>query len=137
MCVPYWTMSFKELKDTKEQRRRKELQSICAINFKAFVYPQGIYNQVREVIHKPLNTETRKQYRETRTREVMVQDSPGISSIYIILSSVLGIWKNKKKTLKQGSQRKFSGTGGTEVRSQMICTIYMKLREWRTNLSHG
>lgn len=96
MCVPYWTMYFKEMKDTKEQRR-KELQSICAINYKAFVYPQGIYNQVREVIHKPLNTETRKQHRKTRTREVMVQDSPGISSIYIILTSVLGIWKRERR----------------------------------------
>lgn len=57
-------MSSKELKDKKKKERKgkkKELQIIGAINYKAILYPQGIYNQVGEVIHKPLKRETRYQ----------------------------------------------------------------------------
>lgn len=36
-----------------------------AINYKVILYPQGIYNQVGELIHKPLKTETRNQGRKT------------------------------------------------------------------------
>lgn len=44
--------------------------------------------------------------------------------MYVILSSVLGVWR-KDKTLKQGPWRKFSGRGETEkARSQMMHNLH-------------
>lgn len=49
----------------QKEEKKKELQIMGAINYKVILYLQRIYNQVREVIHKPLKTETRNQGRKT------------------------------------------------------------------------
>lgn len=57
------------IKKIKQQKQEKQLQIIGVVNFKTFVSPQGIYNQVRMVIHKPLKNETRNQDRKTSAEQ--------------------------------------------------------------------
>lgn len=108
-------MSSKDKKDKKEKKRRKELRIIGTVKYKAFLLPRGIYNQVREVIHKPLKTEqeikTEKQVKNNRSH------SPGRPTnnqhIYYTEQRPTGL-KEGHRTLKPGPWRKFSGRGGTQ-----------------------
>ena len=65
--MPYNPHPSKQKKKTNEQKEEKQLQIISVVNLKAFVSPQGIYNQVRNLWKMKQEIKIEKQVQNNRS----------------------------------------------------------------------